>query len=101
MFCIARKLEELRENRYAAPVPEHTQGSSKTWARLQSEPSPALPAPLGARGEAALTERCEHFSFLFKGSSVLSIVSKHEIIPIETEGTHREMDKRVQENLII
>ena len=58
MFCIARKLEELKENLYAAPIPEndeHTQGSSKIWASLQAEPSPALPAPLGACGEAVLT----------------------------------------------
>lgn len=49
MFCIARKLEELRENRYGAPVPEsdeHTQGSCKICCRLQAEPSAALPAPL-------------------------------------------------------
>lgn len=69
MFCIARKLEELKENWYAAAVAEndeHTQGSSKLWASLQAEPSPALPAPLGACGEAVLTGRCEGFSFLFK-----------------------------------
>lgn len=101
MFCIARKLEDLKENRYAAPIPGHTQGSSKMWARLQAEPSPALPAPLGARGQAALTGWCEDFSLLFKWSSVLSIVSKPEIIPIETKGTRREMGKSVQENLII
>lgn len=37
MFCIARKLEELKESRYAASILENddrTQGSSKIWASL-------------------------------------------------------------------
>lgn len=57
IFCIAIKLEEIKENRYAASIPEndeHIQSSSDIWDSLQAQLSAALTASLGACGEAVL-----------------------------------------------
>lgn len=88
MLCNAGKLEELKENQYAAPIPEnneHTQGSaSPAFSSFACFPESVL----GGRADRVIWG----FQLLFKGKQCSSVMGKHEIISIGPKGTHREMD---------